>query len=96
MSCLTPARRASLERQRDILIAQITSLQEDYIAITGSTGSEGMQSGKFDSGEGSQSFTMRDPGEILETIQQAEANLARIENKLAGRGLVSVNMRRHP
>lgn len=91
MSCISSTERARIVAQITTKEAQLAALNTAYTAAL--TASE-IKSYKFDTGEGSQSTTRRDPAELYSQIRQIEMQLDRLYRRLNGGGIVNLNMRR--
>lgn len=91
MSYLDPARRARLDAQIQVKESQLAAANDAYTAAL--SNSE-IQTFTFNSGEGSQSSTRRNPDHILKQIRTLESDLNRLYNQRDGRGVFNMNLRR--
>lgn len=90
MSCLTSARRAQIKARLEIKNTQLTntySLLDKLIA-------DPNQMYRFDSGEGMQQASHKKLSDVEKLISSLESEINRLETKLAGKGIVNMNMRR--
>lgn len=91
MTYIDPAIRAQLQAQYDTLQQQLAAANTAY---TASLGNAEVQSYSLDTGEGKQSATRRKPAEIRIEITAIQREMAQLRQRLLGRGIVSMNLRR--
>jgi ElaB/YqjD/DUF883 family membrane-anchored ribosome-binding protein len=91
MSCLSSTRKAEIEARITKLQARLTLAEN---ALDDVLNSEGIKSGKFDSGEAMSWWSQQSPEELQKIISNIEANLDYYRNKLNGTGIVRLNLRR--
>ncbi len=78
--------KASLERKEQLLV-KLYATYEELI-------SDGTESYRFDSGDGSQQAKKRKLAEFKDQIDELESEIAAIERRLAGKGLTSISLKR--
>ena len=83
-------KRARLIARKATLEAQLTIAEATLTALLGTENKEY----QFDDGEGSQRVKRRQMKEVRDTIENLEASLDSLCQKLAGRGLVATRLRR--
>jgi hypothetical protein len=88
---LSLAQAAKIQAQLVVLETQLDAANAAY---TAALGSGDVESYTFDSNEGKQSTTLRSPSVIFTQIQNIQSQITRLENRLYGRGLVNLNLRR--
>jgi hypothetical protein len=91
MSYLDPTTRASLNAQLTAINGQLTAANAAYLAAL--ENSE-ISTYRFESGEGTNQVTRRDPASIFNQILLLESRKRRIESRLSGTGIVNLNLRR--
>ena len=91
MGCLPASKRTAIQAQidkLDILIGKYEAAL--FAAADGSP----IEEYRFDSGDGSQRTQFRDPNKINDLIDDLTARRNRLQAKLDGTGIVSINLRR--
>ena len=91
MGCLTSTKRAILQARIDKLDEQIDALET---ALDGAIVTMGVEDFRFDSGDGSQRQTNRNPKEINDLLDDLNARRDRYQRILDGTGVVSIGLRR--
>lgn len=91
MSYLSPNLEASLRAEIKIKEEQLAAANT---ALTAALSNSEVAGYKFNSGEGDQYVSRRKPQEIQESITILESAIARLYNRLYGRGVVNMNLRR--
>lgn len=89
MSCLSSARYADLTEQLTELVEEKDLLRAQLLA-----NQTGVESYKFESGDGSQQTKYMSPIKLTERLTVIRAEMRRIKSLLRGTGLVSVVLRR--
>ena len=90
MSCLSSARITQLKARLTKKIAQLDSANLLYDELL----TDSTESYRFDSGEGSQQAKSRKLSDVQDQISTLESEIDRLQAKLAGKGIVNMNMRR--
>lgn len=88
MSYNTAEIQAQLAQKR----SQLAAANAAYEAALGNSE---VQTYRFSSGEGDQSTTRRKPAEIRVEIKSLEQEIKRLERRLSGGGLCTMNLRRN-
>ena len=92
MAVLSTARKAEIQARIDSYTARL-ALAETYLAEVFS--GEGIESGKFDSGEAMSWWKYPNAAEfLLKVIHPLEQYIDYYTNKLAGKGIVRLNLNR--
>jgi len=91
MAYLPPSQQARLQATLAVKEEQLSLAQAAYSKALESGDTE---SYLFDSREGKQSTTLRSPSVLSKEIRQLEADIDRLYRRLAGTGLVNMNLRR--
>jgi hypothetical protein len=89
MACISTARRTALLAELATLEALKTKYESALTEV-----SAGVESYKFDSGEGSQQTKNRSLKEIRETLDWVNSRIEAINRRLNGTGIVNLNLRR--
>ncbi len=89
MSCLPQSKIAEIQAQLQKKQAQLALAEVAYERALSE-----IESYKFDAGEGSQQVKRRKIAELANQIDRLEAQINGLERKLAGGGLINVNLRR--
>jgi hypothetical protein len=92
MACLSAAKRAELIARRDKLITQIAAMDD---AIDEGIDRAHLSSIEFDSGDGKEKSSYRNINEVIKARDALELELARVNNRLCGRGVVNMTLRRN-
>lgn len=90
MSCLSSARRASITARLVIKNGQLTAaygLLDQLLA-------DPNQMYRLDTGEGMQQASHKKLNDVEKMISTLESEINRLETKLAGKGIVNMNLRR--
>lgn len=74
--------------RKEALLESAYNLQEKLL-------SSAKESASLDSGDGRVAFKNRDLEEVDSTISRLESDIARLEQRLAGTGVINVALRRH-
>lgn len=90
MSVLSAATRARLETRLTELDASIATAQATLDKLLDVTN----ESYKFSAGDGSQAVTKRTPEELLKVLDILQRQRDAVANRLAGAGVVNLNVRR--
>ena len=90
MSCLSATVKAEKEAQVATLTARLTKLEAALSAAIDA----GLESYRFDSGEGSQSAKYMKTSDMMEVINFTQSRISRLNAELRGTGVVSASMRR--
>jgi len=90
MSCLSSSRIAQLKARLTKKIAQLDAANLLYDELL----SDSTESYRFDSGEGSQQAKSKKLSDVQDQISTLESEIDRLQAKLAGKGIVNMNMRR--
>lgn len=93
MTCITSAKRSELIAQRETKQKQLDAANDALEKILDPDRGH-IQKYTLDTGEGRQSTTLSDPLKIQELIESLEQQIARIDKRLNGTGLVALNFRR--
>ncbi len=91
MACLSATRRAEITARITRLEARLTLTET---AMDEMLAGEGVKSGKFDSGEAMSWWSYLSPKELQDQIDSIENRIDYYRNKLAGKGIVRMNLRR--
>lgn len=91
MACLPAYLIEKYQNQLARVQAQIAKLET---AIDSALENSEVEEYSFNSGEGQQRTKRRDIKSLLQSLERLESSEARILRKLAGRGIVNVNLRR--
>lgn len=97
MTCLTANRVAELIAERDTKQAQLTAMDTAYTAAI----ADGIESYKFDSGEGSQQVKRRSLTEMMDAMKYLRASINSLNRILRGtnnhyQGMVRTPGHHHP
>jgi len=92
MSYLSTTEKAQIAAQIAAKQAQLDAANTAYLAAL--SHSE-VETYSFDSGEGKQMTKRRSPEELSREISLIESQINRLTNRLYGRGLINMNLRRH-
>lgn len=90
MSCLSSSRIAQLKARLTKKLVQETAANLLYDELL----TDSNESYRFDSGEGSQQAKARKLSEVQKQISTLESEIDRLQNKLSGKGIVNMNLRR--
>ena len=91
MSYLDPALQSVI---RSRIVRKQAQLDSAYDALDEALKNAEIQSYQFDSGEGKQATTRRKPEELQKMISMLESDIARLYNRLSGKGVVNMSLRR--
>ena len=91
MSCLSATVKAEKEAQVATLTTRLTNLEA---ALNAALDPTGVESYRFDSGEGSQQVKLRKPEELMDAINSTQSRINRLNAELRGTGVVTAAMRR--
>lgn len=91
---MSPLHPATLARINAQITAKERQLALANTAYEAALGDANVKFYAFDSGEGKQSATRRDPAQIRKEITNLERELERLYARRDGRGIVSMNLRR--
>lgn len=90
MSCLSSTRKAEKEAEVTTLTTRLDKLNTALNAALDS----GLESYKFDSGEGSQQAKYMKTSELMEAINFTQSRINRLNAELRGTGVISAALRR--
>jgi uncharacterized small protein (DUF1192 family) len=90
MSCLSSSRIAQLKARLNKKTAQLDAANLLYDELL----TDSTESYRFDSGEGSQQAKSKKLSDVQDQISILESEIDRLQAKLAGKGIVNMNMRR--
>lgn len=90
MSCLSSSRIAQLKARLTKKTAQLDAANLLYDELL----TDSTESYRFDSGEGSQQAKSKKLSDVQDQISILESEIDRLQAKLAGKGIVNMNMRR--
>lgn len=90
MACISATKKAFYQSRITALTAQLEAAE----TAAASGFSTDIKEYRFDSGEGSQRVEYRSHEELTRTIDWCIARIAHYQKLLAGKGLVSMNLRR--
>jgi hypothetical protein len=90
MTCISQSRRAEIIAAIEKKQAQLAIVQATYERAL----AQENESYTFDSGEGRQQAKFRGLDKIADQIDRLESQIAALQRKLSGTGVVNVNLRR--
>ncbi len=90
MSCLSRSRRTTLQLRLAKREASLVIVEATYDELLAT----GVEEYKFDSTEGRQETRRRELDDVKKQIDALTAEIDSITRKLAGRGIVNLNLRR--
>lgn len=90
MPCLSRSRRTTLQQRLARREASLVIVENTYDKLLAT----GVEEYKFDSTEGRQETRRRELGDVKKQIDSLTAEIDSITRKLAGNGIVNLNLRR--
>lgn len=90
MSCLS----ATVKAEKEAQVATLTTRLEKLEAALTSALDAGLESYRFDSGEGSQQAKLMKTSDLIENINFTQSRINRLNAELRGTGVVTAALRR--